>query len=322
MVRQSKKVRLAELASKAAGKAAGSSAAPAYRSWDDRIVSAIAYLFVSAVALVMLYPVLNVFAVAFSSYRSYSLNPWIFFPYDINLDAFRTVFASRLIMNSYVNTLFITMAGTILTLIITVMTAYPLSREGFRGKAAVHVAPDLHNDVQRRYRAKLPADQGPRPVRQHLGLEFIPGILSAFNVILMINFFKALPDGLIEAAKVDGAGELRTLWQIVVPLSKPILSTIALFAAVGYGKYYFSAIMYIRRQALWPVQLVLREIIMAANTAMINSGGNMAEMDLGNIPIDSLRYASLVVVMLPIMCIYPFLQKYFAKGVLLGAVKG
>ena len=321
MVRQSKKVRLAELAGKASGKAAGSSAAPAYRSWDDRIVSAIAYLFVSAVALVMLYPVLNVFAVAFSSYRSYSLNPWIFFPYDINLDAFRTVFASRLIMNSYVNTLFITVVGTILTLIITVMTAYPLSREGFRGKplfmSLLIFTMMFNGGIVPNF--LLIKGLG---LYDNIWALIIPGILSAFNVILMINFFKALPDGLIEAAKVDGAGELRTLWQIVVPLSKPILSTIALFAAVGYWNSYFSAIMYIRRQALWPVQLVLREIIMAANTAMINSGGNMAEMDLANIPIDSLRYASLVVVMLPIMCIYPFLQKYFAKGVLLGAVKG
>ena len=85
---------------------------------------------------------------------------------------------------------------------------------------------------------------------------------------------------------------------------------------------YFSAVMYIRDQSKWPVQLVLREIVMAANTAMLNSAGNMAELDLGSIPMDSLRYASLIVVMLPIMCVYPFLQRYFTKGVMLGAVKG
>jgi putative aldouronate transport system permease protein len=291
------------------------------QAWDDRIVNLTAYILVTLVSVTMLYPVLNVIAVSLSSYRAYAQTPWMFFPYDFDLMAFRAVFASRLIMNSYANTIYITIMGTVLTLIITVITAYPLSRDGLRGKAvfmSILIFTMMFNG------GIVPNFLLIRGIGlyDNIWALILPGILSAFNVILMINFFRALPDGLIEAAKVDGASEIRILWQIVVPLSKPILATIALFAAVGYWNSYFSAIMYIRRQSLWPVQLVLREIIMAANTAMINAGGNMAEMDLANIPIDSLRYASLIVVMLPIMCIYPFLQKYFAKGVLLGAVKG
>jgi putative aldouronate transport system permease protein len=120
---------------------------------------------------------------------------------------------------------------------------------------------------------------------------------------------------------VDGASEPYILFKIVFPLSKAIIATIALFAAVGYWNNYFSGVLYARSQSNWPVQLVLREIILAANTAMINAEGNLAEMDLSAISSESLRYAALVVVMIPIMCIYPFLQKYFAKGVMLGAVK-
>ncbi|MBQ8953173.1 MAG: carbohydrate ABC transporter permease, partial [Clostridia bacterium] len=114
----------------------------------------------------------------------------------------------------------------------------------------------------------------------------------------------------------------RILAQIVVPLSKPIMATIALFAAVQYWNSYFSAVMYIRRQALWPVQLVLREIVLANNTAALDAGNNLAEIDNQVVYTKSLQYAALIVVMVPIMCVYPFLQRYFAKGVMLGAVKG
>ena len=150
----------------------------------------------------------------------------------------------------------------------------------------------------------------------------IPSALSAFNIILMINFFQAMPESLLEAARIDGANEPRILAQIVVPLSKPILATIALFAAVGYWNNYFSAVMYIRKQELWPVQLVLREIVLANNTAALDAGNNLAEAGGQAVYTKSLQYASLIVVMLPIMCVYPFLQRYFAKGVMLGAVKG
>ena len=109
--------------------------------------------------------------------------------------------------------------------------------------------------------------------------------------------------------------------RIVLPLSAPIMATIGLFRAVGLWNSYFAGIVYIRDRELWPVQLVLREIILSANTAMLEAGGNLAELDT-NIPTISLQYASLLVVLIPIMCVYPFLQRYFAKGVMLGAVKG
>ena len=291
------------------------------RSRDDIAMGIFCYSFITIIAITMLYPVLNVMAVAVSSYTSYARTPWMIIPYEFDFSAFKTVFASKLIMNSYANTIIITLTGTVLTIAITVLTAYPLSRPGFKGKAffsemiiftMMFSGGIIPNFLLIKYIG----------LYNTLTALILPGILSAFNVMLMVNFFKALPDSLIEAAKVDGASEPYVLWRIVVPLSKPVLATIALFAAVGYWNSYFSAVMYIRDQSKWPVQLVLREIVMAANTAMLNSAGNMAELDLGSIPMDSLRYASLIVVMLPIMCVYPFLQRYFTKGVMLGAVKG
>ena len=135
----------------------------------------------------------------------------------------------------------------------------------------------------------------------------------------MRNFFESIPGSLIEAAKIDGASEPKLLFSIVVPLAKPIISVISLFLAVGYWNNYFSGIIYIRSQSKWPLQLVLREIIASASSMMENTGGNMAEG--GALPSIMLQYASIVVVMVPILCIYPFIQKYFEKGIMLGAVK-
>ena len=287
---------------------------------EDRIVGGLAYALVTVVAITMLYPILNVLAVSMSSYTSYARHPWMFFPFDFDFAAYKAVFSSRLILRSYGNTIFITTVGTLLTLLITVLTAYPLSRPGLRGKP---VFMSLLLFTMMFNGGMIPNFLLIKGIGLYdsLWAQIIPAILSAYNTILMINFFKALPPSLFDAAKVDGASEPYILFKIVFPLSKAIIATIALFAAVGYWNNYFSGVLYARSQSNWPVQLVLREIILAANTAMINAEGNLAEMDLSAISSESLRYAALVVVMIPIMCIYPFLQKYFAKGVMLGAVK-
>lgn len=289
-------------------------------SGTDKSFAIVSYFIVTLTALVMLYPVLNVAAVSISTYKSYSQTPWMFFPYDLDFSSFVFVFNSKLLMNSYLNTIIITTTGTILTLIFTVLTAYPLSRPNLRGKPLIMtfilftmifnggIIPNFLLITKLGMYDKLIA-------------QILPGALSAFNVILMINFFRSLPESLIEAAKVDGVSEPYILIKIVLPLSSAILATIALFAAVGYWNSYFSAIMFARKQANWPVQLVLREIVLSANTQALNASGNTAEFDIKSLPIESLRYATLIVVMLPIMCVYPFLQKYFAKGVMMGSVK-
>lgn len=296
-------------------------AAAAKKIHDGRLMSVFSYTIVTLLALTVIYPMLNIISVSVSSYNSFARNPMMLFPTELNFQAYGAVFASRLLLRSYANTIYVTAAGTVLTLIITVLTAYPLSRPQLRLKGLFNT---LLIITMMFSGGIIPAFL----LMRGLGLIdklpslYLPSILTAYNVILMTNFLRALPDSLLEAATIDGASEPFILWRIVLPLSKPILATIALFAAVGLWNNYFSAVIYIRTQANWPVQLVLREIIMAANTAALQAGGNLAEIDTASIPMDQLRYATLIVVMLPIMCVYPFLQKYFATGVMLGAVKG
>ena len=264
---------------------------------------------------------LNVFSVAFASYADYLRRPWMFYPKEIDLQAFQKVFSSMLIWNSYKNTVIITISGTLLTLILTTLTAYPISRPYLKGRGVFTTIIIITMVFSGGIIPKFLVMKSIGLYNNLLSL-IIPSALSAFNIILMINFFQAMPESLLEAARIDGANEPRILAQIVVPLSKPILATIALFAAVGYWNNYFSAVMYIRKQELWPVQLVLREIVLANNTAALDAGNNLAEAGGQTVYTKSLQYASLIVVMLPIMCVYPFLQRYFAKGVMLGAVKG
>jgi putative aldouronate transport system permease protein len=144
----------------------------------------------------------------------------------------------------------------------------------------------------------------------------LPGMLVGFNLILMKNFMESIPQSLEEAAKIDGASDLYILFRIVLPLSTPILATLGLFIAVTQWNSYFHAVIYIRDNHKWTLQLLLREIIMSAS--MVD---NQLEADKYVMP-ETIKYASLIVVMLPIMCVYPFLQKYFVKGIMVGAVKG
>ena len=230
------------------------------------------------------------------------------------------VFQNPSIMRCYGNTVFITVTGTALTLLVTALTAYPLSRPQLKGKSVYMTLITITMMISA---GTIPNFLLIRDLKLYntIWALFITGTVGAYNVILMLNFFRGMPDSLLEAAKVDGATEWRILIRIVLPLSAPIMATIGLFRAVGLWNSYFAGIVYIRDRELWPVQLVLREIILSANTAMLEAGGNLAELDT-NIPTISLQYASLLVVLIPIMCVYPFLQRYFAKGVMLGAVKG
>ena len=147
----------------------------------------------------------------------------------------------------------------------------------------------------------------------------IPGSLSAFNTILMVNFFKTIPDSLVESAKIDGASEFQVLIRIILPLSLAIIATLSIFYAVARWNSFFNAIIYIRDRNKWTLQLLLREVLFAASNAL------SADTDPGSgqyIPPQNIRYATIMISVLPIIAVYPFLQRHFIKGVIVGAIKG
>lgn len=263
-----------------------------------------------------IYPFLNVLAVSISDYSVYLQNPMTIIPRRLTFNAYRFVFSHPLVATCYRNTVVVAVAGTAFRLTLTTLTAFPLSRAGLRGKPVfmtLLIITMMFNG------GLIPNFYLVRSLGMYNRLLalIVPAGLSAFSVILMKNFFESIPESLIEAAKMDGASELFILSRVVVPLSSAILATLGLFFAVGLWNSYFSAIVYIRDRSLWTLQVLLREIVIESTATLAN------EFEMaGKTHTQNMKYAVIVVAIGPILCLYPFLQKYFVKGVMIGAVKG
>lgn len=279
------------------------------------------YVLLSLVGVIMLFPFVNVAAVSFSSYSSYVENPMMIWPRQFNIDAYKQIMDHPILWRSYLNTIIITITGVSVGIVLYILTAYPLSKKYVKGRKLfllMVVFTMLFNG------GMIPNFY----LIRSLGLLdsllalILPSLFSGFSLILMKNFLESLPEELEEAAKIDGASDPYILWRIVVPLSKPIIATLCLFAAVGYWNNFFNAIVYIRSVENWPLMLFLREIIEASRIQEISTGGNAAELNSNVVMTENIKYASLIIVMIPILCVYPFVQKYFVKGIMLGSVKG
>lgn len=273
------------------------------------------YALLGVIALLMLYPLCNVIAVSLSSSNGYANHPLMLWPHEFDATAYRWVISHHLILSSYRNTVMITVVGTLISMFLTATLAYPLSTADLQGKKTLMsllVFTMFFNGgmVPNYYLVRS------------LGLVdsiwalMLPGGMSVYNMILMKNSFEGLPVSLKESARIDGASDLGIFIRIVLPLSMPIIATLTLFYAVGKWNSYFNAILYIRDRSKWTLQLLLREIVYQTQTLLNDS------TDIASLPSQSIKYAVIVVAILPIMCVYPFLQRFFVKGVMVGAVKG
>lgn len=272
------------------------------------------------VCLVMLYPFVNVAAVSLSSYNAFVNNPMMIWPQELNVAAYKEILTHPILASSYLNTIIITAAGVTLGIFMYIITAYPLSKKHLKGRSfflLLVIFTMLFNG------GLIPNFYLVRELHllDTLLSLILPMLLSGFSLILMKNFMESLPEEMEEAARIDGASDPRILFGIIVPLSKPIIATLCLFAAVGYWNNFFNAIIYIRSVDKWPLMLFLREIIEGTRMQEI-SGGNIAESGQTTVVPETLKYATLMVVMVPILCVYPFVQKYFVKGIMVGSVKG
>ena len=281
---------------------------------DEYVIGGFSYLIVGLFSLLCFIPILLVIIYSFTPYDLYLKNHFDFFPPRLTLDAYRMVTNYRYIWTGYGNTLYITLFGSILSLIVLVLTGYPLSKRDLKGR----------NVYMTLWIITMFFSGGMIPnyfLIRTLGLLnnrwslILPGLVSCYNLILMKNYIQGLPGSLEEAALIDGANDLMVLIRIVLPLSAPILATLGLFTAVGYWNSYFNAIMYMTKRANWPLQLVLRELLFESAV------NEMTAMDERVSTPFLLKMASIVVATVPIMCIYPFLQKYFMTGLVLGGVK-
>lgn len=266
-------------------------------------------------ALICFIPILHVFATSIAASSELAAHPFLLIPTRYSLDGFRFIFSSNTLPRSLMTTIFITVVGTALNVIVTALLAYPLSRKYLKGR----------NPVMLMIVFTMLFAGGLIPnflLVKSLGLLnsywslWLTGLVSPFILIILKSFFQALPDELEESAKMDGAKDPFILFLIILPLSLPAIATISLFYAVGHWNTFLSAILYMNDQSKWPIQVLLRQIVTV-------STAGVGDDEFSYIPPSNIVRASVIVVAtLPILILYPFLQKYFTKGVLLGSVKG
>jgi putative aldouronate transport system permease protein len=270
------------------------------------------------VAFITLYPFVYMIAVSLSAKEHVIRNEINLWPKGFTLEVYEYVLKDKRLWTGYKNTLIYTVLGTALSLTFTAMGAYALSR-----KKLVFGRIFMMSIV-----FTMLFSGGMIPtflVVRNLGLMntvwamVIPGLVSTWNLIIMRTFFQGLPSELEESGKIDGLSDIGVFARIVLPLSKSILATIGLFYAVGIWNNFYSALLYLRVESLYPLQVILRNLVLAGQ---LMDGSMVAGADGEAIMDESLKFATIIVSTLPIMLVYPFIQKYFVKGVLIGSLKG
>ena len=267
---------------------------------------------------IFLYPLLNMLALSFSDSQALKSLPVYLWPKGFSLESYKALLGDSRTLLYYWNTVKYASVGTVIMLLTTSLMAYPLSIPALRGRRFVSVLLTI----------TMFFGGGLIPYYvtiMQLGMintfwvMVIPGAISAYNVIVFKTFFMSIPEALRESASLDGAGHVRILFQIVLPLSKAVLATFALFSIVGYWNDYMTALLYLRDDTKYPIQLLMRRLLVL----MDYKDASTAQMlkDFQKISTRTTKAAATIITVVPVLCVYPFMQKHFAKGVLIGAVK-
>lgn len=290
-------------------------------SLSDRVFYTIDYLLLVFAGLAVLLPLLNVFSQAFSDPQSVLAGRVRFWPRNFTISTVKMIMSNRNIMTGFVNTLWYAGVGTAFNLVITIMCAYPLSRIELRGR----------NIFMLIFAFTMMFGGGMIPTYmniKNLGLlntrwvMILPGAMTVWNMVLARTFFQnTIPKEMYESAGMDGASDLKVLVSIVLPLSVPIIAVLTLFYAVGHWNSYFNAMMYLSSPKLYNIQLILRNAI-ANIQSILNDTADLSRLENTMAFAEASKYALIVISMVPVLIIYPFVQKYFIKGIMIGALKG
>ncbi|WP_409343105.1 carbohydrate ABC transporter permease [Paenibacillus sp. MBLB4367] len=286
---------------------------------SDRAIDGFLYVILSLFCLATLFPLYFVFIMSVTPYTEVMRNGgFVLIPSELTLEAFKTIFSSATVPRALQITIYITVAGTAMNLAVTTALAYALSKKYLPGRSVMLLMIVFTMLFSGGIIPGYMVVKGLGLINTLWAL-MIPGLVSTFNLLIMKTYFEGLPPELEDAAKVDGCGDLSTLVRIVLPLSLPIMATLALFFAVGHWNTYFSGIMYLHERTLYPLQVVLRNMIV---TPSVSQELAVPATQMESLPPETIKMAVVVVATVPVLILYPFLQKYFMKGVLLGSIKG
>ena len=284
----------------------------------DKVFKVFTVLVVVIIGLCCLVPFLHIVAMSFSNKTAVMRGEVFLWPKGIDLSAYKAVFNNKGLMDSMWFTLFLTVVHTLICLVMTILCAYPLSRPGlkFKSPLLIYILFTMYFSG-----GMIPGYLNIKSLGliDNFWVLVLPGMLSTYNMILMKSFFQSMPRELEESAYVDGANDLVVLVRIILPLSKAMLATLALFYAVGRWNGFMDSILYINDESLYTIQVRLRQLIQASQVNTMLE--DIPEMK-ANLIAETVKASCLAFSMIPVMIIYPWLQKYFVKGVMIGSVKG
>ncbi|MDR1261897.1 MAG: carbohydrate ABC transporter permease [Oscillospiraceae bacterium] len=294
-------------------------------SFGERLFDWLNVAFFLLTTVLILFPFYNMIVITLTSNAEFMRRPFILFPEQPTLEAYRYIFSTALIPRAYMITITVTVCGTILSTLITSMLAYGLSKRALHGQKffMVYLLITMFFSgglIPSYYNISKTLNLG-----NTLFALFLPGTVNVFNFVIIRSFFMQLPASMEESARIDGANDLQILFRIIYPLSIATLATIALFVAVGLWNSWFSAQLYMRSERLYPLQLVIRNYVVrnAKPADMQNMEGLRDASGMRIYLNDSgVKLACAVVSAVPLLLIYPFIQRYFEKGVTIGAIKG
>ena len=288
-------------------------------SQGEKVYLAAVYVVLSLAGLLCLFPLVHIASLSVSSLQAVSSGKVTLYPIELSFSAYRQLFEDTPIATSFVNSLQITVVGVLLSMIFTILAAYPLSRSYFFGRRTYTLGIVF----------TMLFGGGLIPVYLTIrGLELIntywalwlPGLVSVFNLLVLRTFIENIPKEVDEAARIDGCGEWRYLLRIVLPLSTPVLATLALFYGVGYWNSFFNVLMFINDPQKFNMAVLVQQMIQSQSMLAQMNGVDTSDRII--LSPEMVNSAAIIVMVLPMLFVYPFLQKYFVKGVMIGAVKG
>ncbi|GIO89516.1 carbohydrate ABC transporter permease [Paenibacillus lactis] len=291
-------------------------------SFGDKCFVIVNAVLLTLVLIAVLYPLWFVLIASISDTAAVLTGKVWLWPRDFTLAGYKIVLQNGELLRSYGNTVLYTAMGTAINLVLTVMAAYPMSRRDYRGRNALmaFIVFTMFFSGGMIPTYLLVKDLG---MLNTIWAMVIPNAVSVWNIIIMRTFFlQSLPYEIQEAAQIDGCSDIKILLRIVLPLSKPILAVMVLFYAVGHWNAFFNALIYLTDRDLYPLQLILREILIQGQMASMMESGDTTGMARRIMEAESIKYAVVIIANLPVLLLYPFLQKYFVKGVLVGSLKG
>lgn len=287
-----------------------------HRTFGDRVLEAVNFILLVLIAAAMFLPFLYIFSVSFSSMKDLLESNYMLWPKQWFTDSYKYILANDRFVQSIFVTVYITLAGTFMNLAFTATMAYGLSRSFYGQKAILMMV--LFTFLFGAGIIPTYLVVKATGLLNSIWALIIPVLISPWNLIVMRQFFKNIPEELSEAAIIDGANELTIFTRIILPLSKPALATFGLFYAVMHWNNYFTGILYLNDPSKWPIQVLLRQIVVVNDITTLAKEQTLIQPP----PAESIQMAAILLATLPILVVYPFLQKHFAKGVMLGSVKG